>query len=144
MRLSYSSVIRSSLLALLPVIAALALWILLRADNLAQLYQGVEDSFFRPDTAGEAFRKGLVIWFITALACSFIFGCLYSWVTRKWHWQALYYAFLASALGIAVSLTAYVLKIELAMQSTGELIIIAIGFGVFIPWFAQKSLRAYS
>jgi hypothetical protein len=140
----YTSVIKSSLLALIPVLAVLAVWILYRAENLVRLSFYLEPGFFVPANSGQAIRNGYLIWFVVSFLVSFICGYLYYLVTQKWHWKALYYAIFITAVAVTISLLAFISGLKLAVEATGEILIMAIGFGVFIPWFAQQNLRNYS
>jgi hypothetical protein len=141
--MSYVRVIKSSLLALIPVVLTLAVWIMFRGDQLAALFQNLRLLFFMPVSTIQAILGGWLVWFSIALVFSFIGGYFYYWVTQKWHWPAIYYALALSGLGVLISLLIYFLQSPLAAESAGELLIVAIGFGVFIPWFAQQNLRQY-
>jgi hypothetical protein len=140
----YSLVIKSGLLAFIPVIVTLGVWILLQAEKLITPAETLRSGFFVPSTAGEAIRSGFVIWFGLSLAVSFVCGAIYYLVTQKWHWQALYFAFLLSGLAVLGSLLAFFFGVHWMRVSTGEMLIVGIGFGVFIPWFAQRQLRDYT
>lgn len=142
--MTYSRALKSSFLALIPVLVALAIWILLRANSLVQLSQDLDPGFFVPTTMGEAIRSGYIIWFVVSFLLSFVCAYIYYLVTNKWHWKALYYAILLTGVAVIISLLAFMSGMKFAVEATGEMMIVAIGFGVFIPWFAQKNLRNYS
>jgi hypothetical protein len=142
--MSYSLVIKSGLLAFLPVVVTLGVWIWLKAEKLIAPSDLLRSGFFFPSTAGEAIRSGFVIWFGISLAACLVCGAIYYLVTQKWHWQALYFAFLLSGLAVLGSLLAFFLDVHWMRVSTGETLIVGIGFGVLIPWFAQRQLRDYT
>ena len=137
--MKYSGIVKSGFLALIPVLAALALWILFRADSLVRLSRDLNPGFFVPTTSGEAVRSGYVIWFVVALAVSFICGYIYFVVTQKWHWKALYYAIFLTGVALIISLLAFISGMKFAVEATGEMLIVAVGFGILIPWFARKN-----
>lgn len=142
--MSYGRVIKSGLLAWLPVVFTLVIWIIFQAENLMQVYPLGPLGRWVPTTNFEAALVWTVIWLVISLGLSFIFGGIYYFVIQKWHWKVLYFAILLPALAAIISLLAYMIDLKLMVQASGELLIVAVGFGVFIPWFDQQNLRDYS
>ena len=140
----YGRVIKSGLLAWLPVVFTLVIWIIFRAGNLIQVFPLGLLGRWIPNTNFEAALVWTIIWLVISLGLSFIFGGIYYAVIQKWHWKVLYFAILLPVFAAMISLLAYMTNLKLMVQATGELLIVAIGFGVFIPWFDQQNLRDYS
>ncbi len=140
----YRSVIKSGLLAWMPVLITLAVWIVFRGNNLVQLYQEMVPGFWVPINPLKAAGSWFMVWLVISLALSFFYGAIYFWSTQKCHWKVLYFAILLTAAAAAVSGLAYLTGIRLVAEAAGETLISAIGFGVLIPWFAQQNLRNYS
>jgi hypothetical protein len=135
--MNYIKVIKSGLLALIPVSIALAIWILLRADSLVNLSKELPAGFFVPTTSGEAIRSGVVIWFAVAFIASFICEGIYWLITRKWHKNAIVYALILVAVAMLISLIAFISGKSYALEASGEILIVAFGFATILPWIAQ-------
>jgi hypothetical protein len=142
--MAYSRVIKSSLLALIPVLVALAIWIIFRGEKLEQLSRDLNLEVMVPNNNFEAIRIWSLIWIVISVVLSFLCGGIYFWLTQKWHWKALYYAIFVTGVAVLISILAYAAGIIVLRAASGEILIAAIGFGVFIPWFAQRNLRDYS
>jgi ABC-type sugar transport system permease subunit len=142
--MSYGRVVKSGLLACLPVVFTLVVWIIFRSGNLLQLYPIGLLGGWIPSTNFEAALVWTIIWLMISIGLSFIFGGIYYTLIRKWHWKVLYFAILLPVMAASISLMAYMINLKSMVGATGELLIVAIGFGVFIPWFEQQNLRDYS
>ncbi len=142
--MKYIRVIKSTLLAWLPVAVTLAIWLFFRADSLLEITEALLPGFFVPSSTWSVLWRTYVIWLIISVLTSFVCGLLYYLLTQKRHWKALWYAVFQSLLAVLLCLVAWLFDFKPVYLYTGEIMIMAIGFGVFIPWFDQKSLRQYS
>ena len=135
--MSYAKVIKSGLLAFIPVLIALVIWIFLRADSMVNISKELAPSFFVPTTAWEAIRSGFVIWFAVAFVASFFCEGIYWLIIRKWQKNAIVYALILVAVALLISLVAFISGKSYALEASGEILIVAFGFATILPWIAQ-------
>jgi hypothetical protein len=135
---AFFKVLKSGLVAFIPVAAALAVWIFLRSDNLAKLSEGMEPGFLVPETPGDALRIGLTIWLPTSLILSLVSSLFYYFSVSKWRWRPWQYAAVPVGLAVLISIAAFAAGMPFAVEATGETMIIALGYGILIPWLSRK------
>jgi hypothetical protein len=136
----FSDIVKSAMLAEIPVMFALALWIWFRAADLVRLSKDLPAGFLVPRTVGEAVRNGCIIWLVVSLTACFAASGIYQLLICRLNWRPIYFTVLLVGVALAVSVFAFVSGMVFAVEATGELLIVALGFGLFIPWLSDKKL----
>ena len=140
--LQFENIIQAVLVTEIPVIIALAIWIWFRAGALVRLSAGLEPGFFVPTTPIEAIRSGYIIWLVVSIICGMIASGVFYFVCGKWHWRPVYFAVLVMGFVVLVSVLAFVSGMAFAVEATGEMLIVAAGFGILMPWLAGRKQNA--
>jgi hypothetical protein len=133
-----STVLKNCLLTEIPVILALALWIFIRADSLIELSKDLPNGFMTPRNLTDVMVSGLAIWIPASLILGLLAGLIFYAARTKWHWSNIAFASLIISLGLLVSVMAFVTGLAFKVEATGEVMIIALGYGLFMPWLMGR------
>lgn len=137
-----SHVLERAFLSYVPVAAVLMAWIWMRSDALVAKSAGMDPGFLVPQTTAEAVKIGYTIWLPMALILALFLGFVFYTWAHKLHWNRIGYS--ASVIGIAaaVSAGAFVSGMAFAVEATGEMMTIAIGYGVLLPVLCRRRPKA--
>jgi hypothetical protein len=127
-------IIKQALLTEIAVAAALAIWIFTRGNSLIALSKDMADSFMAPRNMGDVMMSGLAIWVPVSLVLGLLAGLIFYLVSRKWHWRRAYFAAFVLGLGLLVSVMAFATGMAYKVEATGEIMIVALGYGILMPW----------
>jgi hypothetical protein len=128
----------SGLVAEGAVAAGLAFWIWLRADSLVRESEGLAPGFLVPETAGEAVRTGYLIWSIVSVVCGLLVVVFYAFLSRWGRRGRFLFGGLVAGAAVLVSVMAFVSKMPFAVEATGEVLIVALAFGLLMPWVLSR------
>ncbi len=127
-------------LAYLPVIAAILIMILVRANDLAReaLNGGLEPGFFVPSTPAKAITSGFVIWIPGALMIGVLAYALYAGMRRAFRVGPAMYGITTLVLGVLMSAGLWATGNAFAPEGTFEMLACGLGYGILIPYFSAK------
>jgi hypothetical protein len=95
-----------------------------------------------PESQAEAFTTGLIIWTPIATILCFISAVTYWFVVTRWHWRRWHFALIPIGLAVLISVAAFAQNMAFKVEATGEVMIVALGYGVLMPMLARQSERA--
>jgi hypothetical protein len=137
-----STTIKGGLISLGIAAIALGIWISLRANNLVNLSQDMDPGFLVPQTSADAIMIGLTIWIPVAIVLGFLSSLVYYFVVTKWHWRIWQFAAIPIGLTAIISIGAFASGMPFAVEALGEMLILALGFGILMPILSRsKSQR---
>jgi len=131
-------IMQKALIVEVPVVAALAIWIFARGNSLIALSKDMADSFMVPRNMGDVMVSGLAIWVPASLILGLLAGLTLYFVSSKWHWRKAYFSALVIGLGLLVSIMAFVTGMAYKVEASGEIMIVALGYGLLMPWLAHR------
>jgi hypothetical protein len=132
-------------LAYLPVIAAIMIMIVLRANDLARENNdaGLGQSFFNPTTPGQAIIAGFTIWILGAFFIAVLAVVLYHVLRTRAHRGPVTFLAITLVLASILALGAYQAKVPFAPEAAFEMFACGIGYGVLVPiLYAREGERA--
>ena len=135
------NIILNGLISFIPVAVIMALWILIRAQPLVEKSVGMAPGFLVPRTTGEAIRTGYIIWLPISLVLGVFLALVYYWMAVKWHWKPYVFSIIVIGIAAVISAGAFASGMTFAAEATGEMLIIAIGYGVLIPVLSGRKQK---
>jgi len=134
-----STTIKSGLISLGIAAIALVAWISLRANNLVKLSRDMDPGFLVPQTSADAIRIGLTIWIPVAILLGLLSSLVYYFVITKWHWRIWQFAAIPIGLTAVISIGAFASGMPFAVEALGEMLILALGFGILMPLVSKET-----
>jgi hypothetical protein len=139
--------IKVAFLAYLPVIGAIMVMIVLRANDLAReaTEGGLEPGPLVPTTPNDAIVIGFTIWIFGAFLIALLATALYHAWRIKLRLGPISYFVLVLALAAGLSAGLFVAKVPFAPEGTFEMFACGIGYGVLIPvlYARERDLTLY-
>jgi hypothetical protein len=139
--MSLTRVIKRVLPVIVLVVAALAVWILIRSSALVRLSAGMDPGFFVPESRYDAIETGLIIWTPIAIVLGFVSAVTYWFAVTRWHWRLWHFALIPLGLAVLVSAAAFAQDMAFKVEAAGEVMIIGLGYGVLMPLLARRRER---
>ena len=136
------NMIINGLISFVPVAVLMAIWILVRANALVEKSIGMEPGFLVPQTSGEAIRTGYILWLPISLVIGIFLALVFYLTTVKWHWKTYVLSIIVISIAVVVSAGAFAAGMAFAVEATGEMMIIAVGYGALLPLLAGKQLKS--